>query len=59
VRTYTLTPREGGTDFAMEEVFSGPLAPLITRVIPDMSESFELFADGVKAASEGRVAGAR
>jgi hypothetical protein len=59
VRTYTLTPREGGTEFAMEEVFSGPLAPLVTRMIPDMSESFEMFADGVKTASEGRVSGAR
>ncbi len=59
VRTYTLTPREGRTEFAMEEVFSGPLAPLITRMIPDMSESFEMFADGVKSASEGRVPGAR
>ena len=39
----------------MEEVFSGPLAPLITRVIPDLSASFEQFADGVKAAAEARV----
>lgn len=59
VRTYSLNPRGAGTEFVMEEVFSGPLAPLITRMIPDMSESFELFADGVKAASEGRVPGAR
>jgi uncharacterized protein YndB with AHSA1/START domain len=59
VRTYTLTPHDAGTEFVMEEVFTGPLAPLITRMIPDMSESFELFADGVKAASEGRVPGTR
>jgi hypothetical protein len=57
VRTYTLTPREGGTEFAMEEVFSGPLAPLITRLIPDLTASFEQFADGVKVAAEARVSG--
>jgi hypothetical protein len=55
VRTYTVTPCEDGTEFTMEEVFSGPLAPLITRMIPDLSASFEQFADGVKAAAEARV----
>ena len=52
-RTYTLTPRaDGGTDFAMEEVFSGPMAPMITRAIPDMTESFAEFAAALKAAAE-------
>ena len=55
VRTYTLQPiGEGRTEFSMAEVFSGPLAPLITRAIPDMTESFELFAEGLKSAAEGR-----
>jgi hypothetical protein len=52
-RTFTLTPRaDGGTDFAMEEVFSGPMAPMITRAIPDMTESFGQFAAALKAAAE-------
>jgi hypothetical protein len=52
-RTFTLTPRaDGGTDFAMEEVFSGPMAPMITRAIPDMTESFAQFAAALKAAAE-------
>ncbi len=53
VRTYTLAPSGAGhTEFAMEEVFSGPLAPLITKAIPDMTESFAQFADGLKRGSE-------
>jgi uncharacterized protein YndB with AHSA1/START domain len=52
VRTYSLRPHGEGTEFAMEEVFSGPLAPMITKAIPDQTESFEKFADGLKQASE-------
>ena len=52
VRTYTLTPTGGATEFSMEEVFSGLLEPLISKSIPDMSESFEQFADGLKSAAE-------
>lgn len=58
VRTYTLHRRDEGTEFSMEEVFSGPLAPLITKAIPDLTDSFEQFADGLKVASEGRARGA-
>jgi hypothetical protein len=36
----------------MREVYSGPLAGLISRSIPDMTESFEQFADGLKEAAE-------
>ncbi len=53
-RTFTLTPRtDGGTDFAMEEAFSGPMAPMITKAIPDMTESFAQFAAALKKAAEG------
>jgi hypothetical protein len=38
----------------MEEVYSGLMAPLITRSIPDLTESFEKFADGLKEAAESR-----
>ena len=53
VRTYRLRPADGGsTVFTMQEVFSGPLAPLITKAIPDMSDSFAQFGDGLKRAAE-------
>ncbi len=52
-RTFTLTPRaDGGTDFGMEEVFSGPMAPMITRAIPDMTDSFNEFAAALTTAAE-------
>src|ERR1039458_2260003 len=31
VRTYSLNPTDAGSEFEMEEVYSGPLAPLITK----------------------------
>lgn len=53
VREYKLTPQaDGRTEFFMEEAYSGLMAPLITRSIPDMSDSFEQFADGLKKAAE-------
>ena len=52
-RTFTLTPRaDGGTEFTMEERFSGPMAPLVTKAIPDMSGSFDEFAAALKKAAE-------
>lgn len=52
-RTYRLTPQsDGSTEFSMEEVYTGLMAPLITKSIPDMTESFGEFADGLKAAAE-------
>jgi hypothetical protein len=36
----------------MTEEFSGPLAGLITKAIPDLTESFNQFADGLKASAE-------
>jgi uncharacterized protein YndB with AHSA1/START domain len=57
VRTFTVGPRPGGgAVFTMREDFSGPLAPLITKAIPDMTDSFRLFADGLKRAAEGAAA---
>ena len=55
VRTYALSMQEdGSTHFAMNEVFSGLMLPLIGRSIPDLTPSFESFADGLKARSEGQ-----
>ncbi len=52
MRTFRMTAGNGGTDFAMAETFSGPLAGLITRAIPDMTESFQQYADGLATAAE-------
>lgn len=52
-RTYSLHPASGGTRFTMSEEFSGPLSGLIVKSIPDMTESFDRFADGLKDAAEG------
>ena len=52
-RTYSLTPvADGETDFAMTEVYSGALAGLIGRSIPDLGPSFESSADALKDAAE-------
>ncbi|HUP18082.1 MAG TPA: hypothetical protein VM848_18785 [Acidimicrobiia bacterium] len=54
VRTYRLTPQANGSnEFSMEEEFSGLLEPIISKSIPDMIESFEQFADGLRQAAEG------
>jgi len=53
VRTYLLEPRgDGATDFSMEEVFSGILEPMISKSIPDMSDSLQQFAAGLKREAE-------
>jgi hypothetical protein len=52
VRTYQLRPFSAGTTFSMTEEFTGPLSNLIARSIPDLTESFNQFADGLKAAAE-------
>jgi hypothetical protein len=54
VRTYSLAPAaaDAGTDFAMTEAYSGALAGLIGRSIPDLGPSFEAFADALKAAAQ-------
>lgn len=52
VRTYSLTPAGGGTEFSMVEEYSGLMAPMITKSIPDLTDSFEKFADGLQEAAE-------
>ncbi len=51
-RSYELVENGTSTVFSMTEEYTGLLAPLITKTIPDMTESFEQFADGLKAAAE-------
>ena len=52
VRTYTLTPAGGGTNFAMTEVLSGLMLPLVGRSLPDFKPVFERYASDLVAAAE-------
>jgi uncharacterized protein YndB with AHSA1/START domain len=53
VRTYTLAPNpDGSTAFAMEEVFTGFMLPLISRSLPDFKPVFERYAADLKQAAE-------
>ncbi len=54
VRTFTLTPDDGSVRFSMEEVYSGPLTPLIGRTIPDLQPAFDAFAVALKERAEAR-----
>ena len=52
-RTYTLSKQpDGSVEFAMREEFSGLMAPLITKSIPDLQPSFETFAADLKRCAE-------
>lgn len=44
----------GSVEFAMSEVFSGPLLPLFRKSIPNLTPTFEAFAAGLKARAEGQ-----
>jgi hypothetical protein len=52
-RTFEIDTRDDNTcRFSMTESFDGPLAPLISRFIPDLTESFETFAESLRRAAE-------
>src|ERR1700682_5981434 len=52
-RSFTLTPTaDGEVGFAMSEAYSGLLAPLITRSIPDLQPAFNAFAADLKRRAE-------
>jgi uncharacterized protein YndB with AHSA1/START domain len=54
-RSFDVVPRGDGTsEFRMEEVYTGLMAPLIPKSIPDMTESFDKVADGLKSAAESK-----
>jgi hypothetical protein len=56
VRTFTLAEKDGGvTEFAMREVFTGAMLPLIRGSLPDFGPSFEAFARDLKRAAEEGV----
>lgn len=53
VRTFTLTDRpDGRTEFAMVEVFSGLMLPLIQKSLPDFTAVFAQYADDLKTEAE-------
>ncbi len=52
-RTFTLEPgTDDTTRFTMQEVYSGPLAGMMFRQIPDLSGAFEEFGEAVKKRAE-------
>src|SRR3954447_6338410 len=54
-RTFTLTSQADGTvEFAMRETYSGLLAPLIGRTIPDLQPAFDQFAESLRREAERR-----
>lgn len=52
VRTFTLAPEANGVRFHMQEVFSGAMAGVIVKSIPDLTPSFEKFGAGLKKLAE-------
>lgn len=55
VRTFTLAPEQDGVRFEMSEEFSGLMAGLIVKSIPDLTPSFEQFATGLEALAKDTV----
>lgn len=53
VRTFELTPKGQSTEFSMREIYSGLLAPLITKSIPDLQPAFDEFAECLRRTVEG------
>jgi hypothetical protein len=55
-RSYDLNPQsDGSVNFEMREVFSGLMAGLITRTIPDLQPSFLEFGAALKNRAESKT----
>lgn len=52
VRTFTLAAAGGTTDFAMTEVFSGLMLPMIRGSLPDFAPIFATYAADLQRAAE-------
>ena len=52
-RTYSLAEADGRTTVTVRETYTGPLAGLIGRSIPDLQPSFDAFVAGLRRAAEG------
>lgn len=55
VRRYAVEKSAQGCSFHMREDYTGPLAGLIGKSIPDLAPSFEKYADELKRQAEGRT----
>lgn len=55
-RTYTLQSEGTATRFTMREQYTGPLAAMIFKSIPDLGPAFQQFADGLKRRAESPAA---
>jgi hypothetical protein len=54
IREFILSPKGDGTiDFTVREEFSGPLLALMGRSLPDMTQPFQDFVNGLKTRAEG------
>jgi uncharacterized protein YndB with AHSA1/START domain len=51
-RTYSLAPSADGTAVTMGETYTGLLAGLIGRSVPDLQPSFDAFVQGLRADAE-------
>lgn len=52
-RTFTLTPKKDGeVEFDMREQFTGLMAPVIGKSIPDLQPAFDEFAAALKKRAE-------
>jgi hypothetical protein len=55
-RSFLIEPDGAGCRFSMSEVYTGLLARLIFKSIPDLNDSFKQFAQSLKTAAERAVA---
>ncbi|WP_108813856.1 SRPBCC domain-containing protein [Loktanella sp. Alg231-35] len=54
-RSFTLAETNTGTDFHMKEVFTGPLAGMIWKSMPDLQPSFDTFAQALEQHATGET----
>jgi hypothetical protein len=52
VRTFTLSAKDGNTEFEMREALTGIMLPLVRRSLPDFGPIFETYADDLARAAE-------
>lgn len=51
-RVFGLTAVPGGCDFQLREDYTGLMAPMIFRALPDLTPSFQQFAQALKKDAE-------
>ena len=51
-RTFRLTPKDGGTQVYCGEEFSGWMLFAFGKTVPDLSDAFRVFGEGLKARAE-------